>query len=90
MNNIKLMRQAFRYINHEWHVFYMFDLALQAERHAPLIKCMADIMRKAIIEKKRKWGIMRQINIRKQLEQMLDLGFQFREMQKKALKAIMR
>jgi superfamily II DNA helicase RecQ len=33
---------------------------------------------------------MRQINIRKQLEQMLALGSQFQKIQKKALKAIMR
>jgi hypothetical protein len=54
MNSTKLMQQAFRRISHEWHVFYIFDLALQAERYILLIKCMTDIMRKAIIEKKQK------------------------------------
>jgi hypothetical protein len=65
---------GFRWVSQEWHVFLMFDSVLRKEgRHRSRKGTLqlADIGREAVAEEKRRWTLLRQVDIQGQLEQIL-------------------
>ncbi|KAK4170629.1 hypothetical protein QBC36DRAFT_226075, partial [Triangularia setosa] len=82
-------RLGFRRVSREWHAFLMFDSVLQ-EVGKKKTSRLQDVESQATIEENRRWKLMRQIDIREQLQQILGQEAAFRGVQEPALQAIMK
>lgn len=80
-------------MSREWHAFLMFDSVLEEDRRQKHRKTptfrLAAVEREAAMEEKRRWMLLRQVDIQGQLEQILGQGAAFRGVQEAALRAIM-
>lgn len=80
-------RVMFRKVSKEWHRFLLFRSALEE----PVEQGTAAARRRRQAEEgeRRRWAVMRKVNLQTQLERLLGAGTQFRGIQKAAIQTIM-
>jgi superfamily II DNA helicase RecQ len=81
-------RTALRRVSIEWHRWLLFKSALEVQPKKG--SRAAEARREAMEEEFRRWRRMRVVNIQEQLEALVGEGAKFRDVQERAIQAIMR